>query len=51
MYGNDATREAPREGGFELKYFCRVRLESGRDSETTLFLILDAADGKAPQSD
>ena len=34
-----------------MKYFCKVRLESGRDSETALFLILDAADGKVPQPD
>ncbi len=32
-----------------MKYFCKVRLESGRDSETTLFLILDAADGEVPE--
>ena len=34
-----------------MKYFCKVRLESGKDSETTLFLILDAADGDLPQPD
>ena len=34
-----------------MKYFCKVRLESGKDSETTLFLILDAADGEVPQPD
>ncbi len=34
-----------------MKYFCKVRLESGKDSETTLFLILDAVDGDVPQPD
>ncbi len=34
-----------------MKYFCKVRLESGKDSETTLFLILDAVDGEVPQPD
>ena len=32
-----------------MKYFCKVRLESGKDQETTLFLILDAADGEVPE--
>ena len=32
-----------------MKYFCKVRLEAGRDQETTLFLILDAADGEVPE--
>ena len=32
-----------------MKYFCKVRLESGRDQETTLFLILEAPDGEEPE--
>ncbi|MBP0989273.1 MAG: hypothetical protein J6S92_13500, partial [Oscillospiraceae bacterium] len=32
-----------------MRYFCKIRLESGRDQETTLFLILDAADGEVPE--
>ena len=32
-----------------MKYFCKVRLEAGKDQETTLFLILDAADGEVPE--
>ena len=32
-----------------MKYFCKVRLESGKGSETTLFLILDAADEEVPE--
>ncbi len=34
-----------------MKYFCKVRLESGKDSETTLFLILDATGDEVPQPD
>ena len=32
-----------------MKYFCKVRLEAGKNQETTLFLILDAADGEVPE--
>ncbi len=32
-----------------MKYFCKIRLESGKNSETTLFLILDAAGDEVPQ--
>lgn len=32
-----------------MKYFCKVRLEAGKNQETTLFLILDAADGEMPE--
>ena len=49
MRGDDAAGEAAREGGIELKYFCKIRLESGRDQETTLFLILDDSDGEVPE--
>ena len=49
MCGDDAAGEAARKGGVELKYFCKIRLESGKNQETTLFLILDAADGEMPE--
>lgn len=49
MCSHDAAGEAAREGGIELKYFCKIRLESGRDQETTLFLILDDSDGEVPE--
>ncbi|MBR4200562.1 MAG: hypothetical protein IKQ91_04700 [Oscillospiraceae bacterium] len=32
-----------------MKYFCKVRLEAGKNQETTLFLILNAADGEVPE--
>ncbi|MBP0974820.1 MAG: hypothetical protein J6P20_02010, partial [Oscillospiraceae bacterium] len=32
-----------------MRYFCKIRLESGRDQETTLFLILDDSDGEVPE--
>ncbi len=32
-----------------MKYFCKIRLEAGRNQETTLFLILEAADGEVPK--
>ena len=34
-----------------MKYFCKIRLESGKNSETTLFLILDATGDEVPQPD
>lgn len=34
-----------------MKYFSKVRLEAGKDNETTLFLILDTADGEEPALD
>ena len=49
MRGHDAAGKAACKGGIELKYFCKVRLEAGKDQETTLFLILDAADGEVPE--
>ena len=48
MRGDDAAGETTREGGFELKYFCKVRLEAGKDQETTLFLILEADSEDVP---
>ena len=49
MCSYDAAGEAARKGGIELKFFCKVRLEAGKNQETTLFLILDAADGEVPE--